>query len=124
MNGEIFIPITMFVGMFIVIGIFVVLRYRAKAEQQATIRAVIDKGHELSPELIRQIGSPAPPAKDRDLRRGVVSLAIAGAIAVFALAIQEEDALGPLLGLAAFPTFIGIAFIAMHYLGSKDAGDA
>jgi len=123
MNEEIFVPITMFIGLFIVIGIFVVLRFRAKAEQQATIRAVIDKGHELSPELIRQIGSPTPPSEDRDLRRGVVSLAIALATAAFALSVGEEDAVRPLMGLAAFPACIGIALIAMHFLGSRKSGD-
>ena len=83
---------------------------------QETIRAAIEKGEGLSPELIQNLVNP-PVSPQRDLRRGVISVVIAVAIALFAFFINEEDALGPLMGIAMFPLSIGAGFLLMHRFG-------
>ncbi len=120
MNEEIFIPITMFLFLAIVIGMTIVYRSRTKESQQQTIRAAIDKGQELTPDLIKQIGSPPEPAKDRDLRRALIAIAIGAGFLALGLTIPEEEATQIFGGFASFPIFIGLAYLAMHFFGSKD----
>ncbi|MEM6513331.1 MAG: DUF6249 domain-containing protein [Pseudomonadota bacterium] len=120
MNEEIFIPISMFIGLAIVIGMFIVYRNRHRESQQQTIRAAIDKGQDLTPELIKQIGAPPEPPKDRDLRRALLAIAIGAAVFVFGFVIPDGDEAAKVMGgLAAFPTFIGLAYLAMYFLGTK-----
>ncbi|HEY0438273.1 MAG TPA: hypothetical protein VGC92_16650, partial [Phenylobacterium sp.] len=56
-----------------------------------------------------------PPSASRDLRTGLIWLGVAVGLASMGLALsfEEPDALYPLLGISAFPGFIGVAFIVM-----------
>lgn len=94
-------------------------KFRARMEMQHTLRLALEKGNELSPEFIKQIGEP-PRAADRDLRRGLVSLALALGFATLGVVIPEDEATQVLLGVASFPFFIGLAFIIMHRFGNKN----
>ena len=116
--AELMIPIVMFISLAVVVSLFFVYRHRNKRELQATIRTAIDKGQELTPEIIERLGSP-PPAPDRDMRRGIISLAIAFALVAFGYAIGDEDALRAMLGTSAFPFAIGAAFLLMHFIGKR-----
>ncbi len=79
MEGEL-IPVILFIAMTLAFVAFFYLRFRAKVETQQTIRLALEKGTELSPEFINQLGEPEPP-KDRDLRRGMIWIALAMASA-------------------------------------------
>ena len=70
---------------------------------------------ELTPEVIERLGTP-PAAKNRDLRRGIISLAIGFGFIALGVAIPEEDALRPMLGVASFPVLLGFGFLLMHKL--------
>ena len=59
------------VGPIILLGVFFWLRYKGRNATQETIRMAIDKGQELTPELIDRLGHPKP-AKNRDMRLGVI----------------------------------------------------
>ncbi len=116
--AEELIPIVMFIAMAVTFIVWFYLKFRAKVETQQTIRLALDKGTELSPEFIRQIGEPEPP-KDRDLRRGMVWIALGLAMCLLAVGVGEEDAIGPMLGIASFPTLVGIAYIMMWRYGAR-----
>ena len=79
MNDD-WIPIVLFIGMTVVFCVFFWFRYRMRGEMQKTIRNAMEKGQELTPELIGAIGQPQRP-KDRDLRWAIISIAIAVALA-------------------------------------------
>jgi hypothetical protein len=79
--AEELIPITMFLVIGLIISSFFWFRYRARGDMQQTIRTAIDKGQELTPELIDRLGSPQAP-KDRDLRNGLIWLALAAGLAL------------------------------------------
>lgn len=113
------IPIVMFLILGLVFIVWFYLKFRTKVEAQHTIRMALEKGTELSPEFIKQIGEPEPP-KDRDLRRGMIWIALGLGMAVLALAINEPEAMGPLLGTGAFPILIGIAHIIMYRYGARN----
>ena len=117
---EALIPIVMFIALAAVVVFFIVYRHRGKQELQNTLRTAIDKGQELTPELIKQMGAPAEAPKDRDLRRALIAIAVGAAFLAMGFAIPEEEAMQVFGGIASFPIFIGLAYLAMHFLGSKD----
>ncbi len=111
-------PIVLFVAIALVFWAMFYFRFRSRAEFQQTIRLALEKGNELSPELIDRLGEPEPN-KDRDLRRGLVWLALGVGTAALAFGIpdREPDALSVLLAVSAFPVSIGIAFMIMWRYG-------
>ena len=114
--NEVWVPMSMFIGLSVVLSLWVWFRFKAKRELQETIRAAIEKGQGLSPELIENLVNP-PVSPQRDLRRGVISVGLAVAVALFAVFLDEGDAVGPLMGIAMFPLSIGAAYLLMHRFG-------
>jgi len=101
------------------------LKSRERREIQTTVRHAIDKGQELPPELIdamtREVASKLP-SRTRDLRRGVIWLAVGIGIAAFSylsnLGWNDHDmegAAAATMGLAAIPATIGLAFIVLSF---------
>ena len=68
--------------------------------------------------FVKQLAEPEP-SKDRDLRRGLVWLAIGIATAILGVAVGQAEATGPILGTAAFPTLIGVAYLVMWRFGAR-----
>lgn len=118
--AEEIIPIVMFISVAVVFVFWFFFRHRSRMEMQYTIRLALEKGTELTPELIRQIGEPEPP-RDKDLRRGLVWLAIAAGLAIISVAIgsQEPEAFSGIMAGAALPFTIGCAYLIMHRFGTK-----
>ncbi len=121
MNEEM-IPISMFIGLTVVMCLFFWFRFRTRSDVQATIRTALEKGHELSPELINRLGHPKPP-KNKDLRLALIWIALAAAMAVFGASIpkDEDDVQMIFLGIAAFPFFLGIAYVVMWRFSGRDS---
>ncbi len=93
-------------------------RVREREALQATLRAAIEKGQPLPPEVIDAISRDARPVPSagRDLRTGIILLCIAAAFAAMGAAGSyysdgEFDGAGWMIGIAAFPGFIGLAFL-------------
>lgn len=105
----------MFSGLTVIISLFFWFRYRARSEMQQTIRTAIDKGQELTPELVESLGSSHKREEDKDLRLGLVWLAVGAGIALFGVAMgQIEDEVLPIMtGISALPFMIGVAYIIM-----------
>lgn len=93
----------------------------AMREIQATIRAAIQNGRDLTPETVRAIASGVDAGRE-DLRRGVILIALALALlamsAVFPVAIGDSDIPDGftmlIAGSAAFPGFLGLARLLLH----------
>ena len=111
---EIWVPISMFIGMTLVLCALVWFRARSRSEVQQTIRSALEKGHELTPEIIDRLGHPKP-SKDKDMRLGVIWIAIAFALVAFAFGIPDDgDAFRVFMGISAFPFAIGFAYLILH----------
>ena len=118
MGEEVFIVFTVFASIALIFGLWVYFRYRMRTETQRTLRLALEKGTELSPEFIKQLGE-AEPSKDKDLRRGLIWLALGIALAILGFAINEPDAMGPMLGSSAFPALVGVAYLIMYWYGKR-----
>lgn len=106
-----------------IVAIVLVPRYfksREREALQATLRSAIEKGQPLPPEVIDTMSRdvrPAPSA-NRDLRVGIIWMGVAAGFIGLAYALgysdnDAADAFYPLLGVSAFPGFIGLAFLIM-----------
>ena len=114
------IPIVMFVVVAVIFWLLAHYKFRSKAEMQQTIRLALEKGTELSPEIIDRLGDPEP-SKAKDLRRGLVWLALAIGLALCGLFVPDPSGMafrGCLAG-AAFPFAIGVAYVIMWQYGVK-----
>jgi hypothetical protein len=114
------VPIAMFIGITVVLSMLVWFRYRSRSEVQQTIRAALDKGHDLSPELVDRLGHPRP-SKDKDFRLGVIWLALSIALVAFGFGIpDEEDVARIFMGIASFPFFLGVGYMILHKFSDRE----
>ncbi|WP_374570101.1 DUF6249 domain-containing protein [Phenylobacterium sp.] len=101
------------------------LRSQERQKLQDTLRAAIEKGQTLPPEVIEAMSSHVklkpPPSPQRDMRTGVIWLFVALGVAAFGwvLGFAEPDATFPMLAIATFPGFIGAAFIVIALIGRR-----
>jgi hypothetical protein len=99
------------------------LRSREREKLQETLRIAIEKGQPIPPEVIESMtqGARLPPSPARDLRRAIIWLGVAGGLAAmgWVIGFSEPDATYPMLGVAAFPAFIGLAFLVIALVTRK-----
>ncbi len=116
---EHWIPIVLFIGMTVVLCALFWFRYKARSEMQSTFRSALDKGQELTPEVIDRLGHPKAP-KDKDMRYGIIWLSLAAALVLIGFAVPEPEALRGTLAGAAFPLCIGVAYLILHKFTDND----
>lgn len=121
---EDFIPIFAIFAVFGTITAIIVgptwLKSRERQEMQVTVRAALDKGQPLPPELVDALSKDVIqklPSRSRDIRRGVIWLAVGIGLAAFGLINDfnggwDRDFDG-LVGIAAIPLTIGLAFLVL-----------
>jgi F0F1-type ATP synthase membrane subunit a len=120
-NGEM-IPITMFIGLTIVLCLFFWFRAKTRSDVQATIRAAMEKGQDLSPEIIDRLGHPKP-SKYKDLRAALIFIAIALSMGIFGFMVPDDDEEVALIfaGMASLPFLIGLAYLVMWRVAGRDS---
>jgi len=111
MHGE-FVPIAFFAALALILGLFYFFKYLGRMQTQRTVRTALERGQELSPELLDRLGEPRKSPQG-DLRRGMIAIALAVGLALFGVALGEEGAIRPLLASAMLPLLIGIAYLIL-----------
>ena len=107
----------------IVLGpIWLAGRYRSeeRARMHETLRMAFDKGQTLPPEIVESlVQEKARPTPERDLRGGVIWLAVGLGLAIFGWVVgyEEDDARYLLMGMSAIPALVGIALIVLGFIG-------
>ena len=110
------IAITFFLtigAVLITLGYF---RLRARAELQQTVRAAVEHGRDLTPDLMAELAASLNPP-NVELRRGLIAVAVGLAFLVLGVAFDDVD-MGPgaiqlFSGISAFPFFIGVAYLIL-----------
>ena len=121
MNEE-WIPIAMFAAIALIFFLVLYFKHRNRAEMQQTVRLALEKGTELTPDIINRLGEPEP-SKNRDLRAGLIWTALAVGLALCGFAVPDPSghALQGCLAGAAFPFAIGVAYLVMWRYGAREA---
>ncbi len=114
-----FIPIVSMAVLGLVLWAFFHYRYKTRVRVQETIQAALERGNELTPDLVDRMAGPKP-GEDQDLRRGLIAISIGLAFAVLGLLVDDADAVGPMVGVGSFPFLIGIAYIIMWRFGRRE----
>ena len=118
MQEDVLIPFIVFGSMTLSFIALLYFKHKNRVETQQTVRLALEKGSELTPEFIKQLGTPEPD-KDRDLRWGLIWYALAFGLVLIGFAVPEPEALRGLLAGAALPFSIGSAFMIMFVYGKK-----
>ncbi len=113
------VPIVALFGVSIVVCVLFWFKHRNRSEVQQTIRAALDKGHELSPEVIDRLGHPKE-SKDKDLRLGIIWLAVAVGLVLLAYGLPDDEATEVMRGIASFPFAMGIAYLILHKFSDRN----
>jgi len=115
------VPIVLFLCIALVFGMYFYFRHRSKRDFQATVRAAIDRGQELTPEILDRLGHPATPGKKSDLRRGIMEITIGIGIMICGWLISENiDSAMTFFAIGAFPLLLGLAHLALWRFGERD----
>ena len=110
------IPIIGTISGAIVLITYFYFKSKTKSEVQLTIRESLDKGAELTPELIEKLSISISP-KIADLRRGIVLIAL-GIAFILAGWIGEGAREGMAIGM--FPLMLGFGFLAVWKVNKYD----
>ena len=130
---EDFIPIIAILSVFGSLTAIVVgpsyLKTRERRDMQKTVRAAIDKGQPLPPEVIEALSKETARntlSRTRDIRRGIIWLAIGVGVAAFSMinnvAFRGDDwghASDGFLALAAIPATVGIAYLVLSFFNKN-----
>lgn len=122
MDLEVFIPIVLFASVAAMVVAPFYFRSRDRAKLLETVRVAYERGQPVPPDLIEAMQTrrpePARPSAERDLRSGVIWLAVGIGVAIFGWLVgyEDDDAFYPLVGLASIPVLIGLALIVLSVL--------
>lgn len=105
--SDLWIPISILISLTLLLGSNIYFSSRNKKEIQITIRQILDRGGELSPELLNTLGS-FKSAKVLDLRRSLVLISV-GIACLIAGTILDQNRLS--MAIAVFPLLIGLALL-------------
>lgn len=113
---DVLVPIVLFSILPVCIWLVSLFNYKKRVTAHETVRHAIDSGQSISPELIEKMSLLVDPVR-ADLRRGVLFIAFGAAFGVLGLAIGDETAIMPMIGVAAFPVFLGLAYLGLWKFG-------
>jgi hypothetical protein len=104
------------------------LKSRERREIQTTVRTAIDKGQPLPPEVIEALSKDITknlPSRTKDIRRGIIWLAVGIGIAAFSLILNVGDdnwkdhVGGVVQAIAVIPAIIGLAFLVLSFFNKN-----
>ena len=113
MVNEFWIPIVMFISIFGIVA--AVLYFNTKREQarQETIRAAIERGQELTEDVVKSL--TPPKSRNGVLHLGIPIIGLGVALLIFGMGIGEPEA----AWASVFPLFFGAGFVVSWYIDKK-----
>ena len=114
MTGE-WVPIILFVVIGLVVVGYFYWNHRNRADVMKTVQKAIETGGELNPELLAQLGAAVNP-RVRDLRRGIIFIAVGIAGVLCSVLLDVPDAVNGILAGSIFPLLLGAGFLLVWKL--------
>ena len=114
MSGEM-VPIVMFIVLGLVIIAYYYWNHRNRVSIMDTVQKAIDKGESLTPELLDRLGAAVNP-RMRDLRRGIVFLALGIAGLLCSLFFDLQQVVDGIRAGSVFPLMLGLGFLLVWKL--------
>ena len=102
------IPIVLFLTIGSVLFFFFYFNYRSRAQLQETLQRALDRGSDLTPEMLENLARYAVP-RSTDFRRGVLLIAFGIAIAIFGFLVDGHDR--ELSAISLFPLILGAGYL-------------
>lgn len=110
------VPVAVFGFTALVIFVIVFFRFRGERVRHETLRAMVEKGAEIPPELLVP---PVAAKKHADLRRGLVLLGAGLGLIGFLLVSGDPDMPRGVWGVGLIPTLIGAGYLLVWWLDKK-----
>lgn len=119
MDVAIVVPLIVFASIVLIIATPFYFRYRNRRVIYEAIKTSVEKTGEADPKLIAAItmDSVGPNA---DLRRGVLLLCFAAALAGVGYFVEDDFFGFPFITLALFPGLIGAAYVVFHFFVPRE----
>lgn len=115
MPAEVIIVGLLIISVAGVIYTFMNNSFKVKIKTHDVLEKSIDKGYELTPEMLKSLCQTKSP-RMLDLRRGIILLGIALATFLFGYFIPNEEGTTVFQAMSLFPGFIGAGFILVWKL--------
>ncbi|MEO0451806.1 MAG: DUF6249 domain-containing protein [Pseudomonadota bacterium] len=114
MMQETLIPIFLFAAIVATIWLFSHYNYKKRHTAHETLRLAVEKGQEVSPELVERMSAMNDPVKS-DLRRGILLIAFGVAFILLGgiMPHDEEQALRGIIAISSFPIVLGLAYLGL-----------
>ena len=119
MGPDILIPIVVFGTIGFIAYVAFHFNYKKRMVVYEAIKVAIEKTGNADPQLVEAIVRDNV-GRNADLRKGIILVAVAAAFCMLGFSIPEEEAIGPMLGVAAFPGLVGLAYIAFHFFAPRE----
>ena len=117
MNEE-WIPISLFIVLGAVALGYYYWNHKNRAAVMETVQKAIASGSEFSPELLSRLGAAVDP-RIRDLRRGIVFLALGIAGLLCSLFFDIPDVVNGIRAGSMFPLLLGGGFLLVWKLNRE-----
>jgi hypothetical protein len=113
----ILIPIVAILSMAGAFWAYLAYLQRGKKEVQLTLRAMIESGQQISPELLESLSIDSRDRREKDLRRGVREVGIGVALVAIAIFLRmsgDGESFYPILAAAAIFITMGSVYLGLY----------
>ena len=115
------VPFAVFISIVTVIGLTLRYQYKIKKLKMEAIFIALKTADKIDVDIIEAIKRDESQLS-KDLRRGIIFLGLALAIAVFSQSLsllRSPELSDAVLGLVAFPSAIAAVYLTFYYLSKK-----
>ena len=111
---DVLIPIFFFAAIVVGLWLFSHYNYKKRLTAHETLRLTIEKGQDVSPDLIERMSFLNDPIKS-DLRRGILLIAFGIAFMILGAIVphDEPEAMRGIIGISSFPIVLGLAYLGL-----------
>lgn len=111
---EILVPIFLFAAIVAIIWLYSHYNFKKRNSAHETLRLAVEKGQQVSPELVERMSAMNDPVKS-DLRRGVLLIAFGIAFIILGgiLPHDEPEAMRGIIAVSSFPVVLGLAYLGL-----------